>query len=343
MNIDEIKNRNPLRSYVQMYLGNRKNGNAKYDAYRCPFHGEQKGASLIVWDEYWQCFGKCQIKGDVIDFAMRYHDVRKKEAMIMLGGDATAPRAPRPETQPRPVIEDMPPSDDWQYHARRIVDIAQDTLWSPKGARALDWLRYHRWLHDDVIRGAKLGYVQGNYDQWVTPFDNWLLDGKRVSVPCGITIPHFADGDLWGIRVRRAGGDIKYQGVRGGKRVLYGVDGIEPGLPVMIWEGEFDRLVNANLWRHRLVSPVALCGASNTALSRWLPKLITVPRIYARMDDDSAGKRALEKLMGMSESVIAVQVPEGKDATDYVELHGLHRLLDWLKDVVKNEQKIEHL
>ena len=63
-------------------------------------------------------------------------------------------------------------------------------------------------------------------------------------MPCGITIPWYADQMLWGIKVRRVAGQQRYQQVSGGniKGCLYLADTIQPGLPLMITEGEFDAL-----------------------------------------------------------------------------------------------------
>lgn len=336
--IDAIKQRNPLRQYVEMMLGKPKMRGKKYDAYKCPFHNENKGASLAVYDETWTCFGACGESGDLIAFVKKYHHISFHDACMMLGGDKSAP-APRHHhpAPPRPMDTDEPPNLEWQTYAHQVVEHAQQTLWSSKGHRALDYLRYYRWLNDDVIHDHKLGYIIGNYDQWVTPFKNWVLDGKTVSVPCGIVIPHYADGHLWQVRVRRAAGDIKYQGIRGGKKVLYGVDGITAGRPLVITEGEFDTHVIRNLWRHGLVSSVALAGAGNHRLDRWLHKLVTVPKIYARMDADGAGAKAIAGLTQISESVVPVQVPTGKDVTDFVEAEGLFALLQWIRGIINHE------
>lgn len=49
---------------------------------------------------------------------------------------------------------------------------------------------------------------------------------------------------LWGIKVRRAVGEQRYQQVGGGniKGCLYLADQIQPGLPLVLAEGEFDAL-----------------------------------------------------------------------------------------------------
>jgi DNA primase len=333
--VDAIKARNPLRSYIEMILGKRKGGNSKQDVYKCPLHGETKGASFVVYDDHWNCFGKCGRGGDIIAFYELYYGVSFNEACEALGGDKTASTL----HQHQPVMptprhdEDEPPNDEWQTYANRVVEMAQDTLWSSKGKKGLEYLQYYRWLNNDVIKDHRLGYIPGNYDEWKKPFSSWVFDDKVVSVPCGIVIPHYADGHLWQVRIRRSAGDVKYQGIRGGKRVLYGADGIAVGRPLIMTEGEFDTLVIRNLWRHGLVSCVALAGAGNHKLNHWLPKLITVPRIYARMDADGAGVKAIAGLTAISSSIVPVQVPDGKDVTDYVEAHGLYALLQWIKGI----------
>lgn len=48
-----------------------------------------------------------------------------------------------------------------------------------------------------------------------------------LNVPCGITIPWFAAGALWAVKVRRVYGMPKYQQIKGGNvHGLYGADGL---------------------------------------------------------------------------------------------------------------------
>ncbi len=65
-----------------------------------------------------------------------------------------------------------------------------------------------------------------------------------MNVPCGITIPWYAEGALWGIKVRRAAGKQRYQQVSDGniRGCLYLADHIQAGLPLILTEGEFDTL-----------------------------------------------------------------------------------------------------
>ena len=43
---------------------------------KCPFHGERRGASLIIYpDGHWFCHGKCHSGGDVVRFAQLFWDL----------------------------------------------------------------------------------------------------------------------------------------------------------------------------------------------------------------------------------------------------------------------------
>ncbi len=87
-----------------------------------------------------------------------------------------------------------------------------------------------------MIAAAQLGYIPGKPYQWQE------VDGLKV--PCGITIPWYADNALWGIKVRRAAGEPRYQQVSGGnpKGCVYLADQIQRGRPLFLTEGEFDAL-----------------------------------------------------------------------------------------------------
>lgn len=123
------------------------------------------------------------------------------------------------------------------YLYRLSAEEAADRLWRTEGRRALDYLKTKRGLSEDTIDAAQLGYISGEPREWNA------IDGLKV--PCRITIPWYAHGVVWGIKVRRASGEQRYQEVSGGniKGCLYLADHIQPGLPLVLTEGEFDALI----------------------------------------------------------------------------------------------------
>lgn len=102
--------------------------------------------------------------------------------------------------------------------------------------------------------------------------------------------------------MRRAAGEPRYQQVRGGRisRSLYLADGIQPGLPILLTEGEFDALI-ARQAGEGLISAAAIGSAANRRIHpRWYPKFLSAPSILIRMDADQAGQGAAAQIAGGS-------------------------------------------
>ena len=188
-------------------------------------------------------------------------------------------------------------------------------MWAPAGGRALAYLRWGRGLNDDIITAARLGYVAGAPSAWET------VEG--LNVPCGITIPWIAEGAIWGIKVRRAAGEQRYQQVSGGniRGSLYLADQIEPGLPLIITEGEFDALT---AWQAGwgIASAGAIGSASHARIDRrWYGRLLVAPRILACMDADEAGAGAATQLMAIPITLIASATCVPASARQVVLVH----------------------
>ena len=326
INIETLKREVDCRKVVERDLGKPRFHGRDYAAFKCPLHREQKGYSLVVYADHWHCFGKCQTAGDVIAWVQHFHKLSFQEACARLGSGDLPQAAPRPTRIPESNAQ--PPDESWQHAARHIVEKAQERLWSPAGGRALAYLRWGRGLNDDIITAARLGYVAGAPSAWET------VEG--VPVPCGITIPWIAEGAIWGIKVRRAAGEQRYQQVSGGniRGGLYLADRIEPGLPLIITEGEFDALT---AWQAGwgIVSAAAIGSASHARIDRrWYGRLLVAPRILACMDADAAGAGAAAQLMAISGAVRSVQVPMGKDMNAFYLRAGEDVVREWVRTML---------
>jgi len=166
INIETLKREVDCRHVVERDLGKPHVRGRDYAAFKCPLHHEQKGYSLVVYADHWQCFGKCQTAGDVISWVQYFHKLSFQEACARLGSGDLPQAAPRPTR----VLESsaQPPDEPWQQAARQIVEKAQERLWAPEGGRALAYLRWGRGLNDDIITAARLGYVAGAPSAWAT-------------------------------------------------------------------------------------------------------------------------------------------------------------------------------
>jgi len=303
---EKIKSDLDCRLVIEYDLGKPKARSPKVSAWKCPLHGEKRGNSLTVWVDGWKCWGNCACTGSVIDWVMAYRNLDFKAACEYLVGsdldrykgdsrsDSSAPRRDSSDSFESPPAE-------WRQPAAQVVEAAQECLWSEAGKKALAYLR-GRGLWDTWIKQARLGYVPGHYTEWVK------IAGLKV--PCGITFPSYAHGQLWGVRVRRAAGDTKYISIGGGRLLgsLFLGDEIDFNHPskVIIVEGEIDALTLACSTG---LYPVALSSASNRLSREWIDKLLFMPQIFACLDPDPAGAKAAARLGSLSARVRLVNVP----------------------------------
>jgi DNA primase len=353
MDLELIKSQLDVRTIAEQLLGKPAMKSQKYLAFKCPFHGEHKGSSLVVYFDGWKCFGSCAASGDVFSFVAKVRGLDPKndfaEILRYLGYSEHGIQRKKPihrVVTPRPETLEAAaaPSQEWQFYGELLVKAAQDMLWSEQGERALAYL-YGRGLRPAAIKTARLGYISAESPQdyeYGTIFDaEWQHDGKTVRAHCGIYIPHFADGQLWAIRVRRPPGigGPKYVGIRGGTKALYLIDEVEPRLPVLLVEGEFDALITlqeAGPGASVEVCPLALASASNKRIApNWLDRLVSAPVIFSRMDGDGAGGAANEVLQGLSHRVKPVQVPAPhKDINELYLSDGGEAVRSWLQEVL---------
>jgi DNA primase len=236
---------------------------------------------------------------------MNYRRLSFTEALHVLGAPV---ENISPAEYKRLKSPSEPPDWDWQQAAERIVSVAEETLWSSEGEPALAYL-LERGLTTGTIRSARLGYVPGDFRQW--------RKVEGLEAPCGITIPWFASGALWAIKVRRAAGMPKYQQVRGGSaNGLYGADHLLDRDVALFCEGEFDALL-AQQEAGDLVTAVTLGSATTTLSARWYAELATCRVILVVYDRDQAGRQGANRLMALSPRFQCIQVPHGKDISEF--------------------------
>lgn len=334
IDVERIKQNIDCRDLIERDLGKPKYRSNKYSTYKCPLHNEEKGYSFAVYKDHWACFGKCGHGGDAISWLMEYHNLSFQVACEQLSTGAL-PQLEQPKRLKKATMRPLsePPEVLWRRAADTIVHLAIEYLWGEQGKRALYYLKHERGLTEQTILDAKLGYISGDYREWKT------IEG--LTVPCGITIPWYADENIWGIKVRRAVGQQRYQQVSGGniKGCLYLADNIKPGLPLIITEGEFDALIVKQIAGEKM-SIASIGSATNKRINpRWFPKLISAPSIMVRMDGDSAGQGAVEQISNLSQAVTCIQVPYGKDINDFYLLKGHENACSWILDFTEPTSK----
>jgi DNA primase len=198
------------------------------------------------------------------------------------------------------------------------------------GEPALNYLT-GRGLTTRTIRAARLGYIPGDFREWRR------MEG--LDVPCGITIPWFAADALWAVKVRRAYGTPKYQQIKGGNvNGLYGADGVADREVALFCEGEFDALL-ARQEAGNLVAPVTLSSATAILSSRWYAELTHCHTVLVAYDRDAAGEKGANRLLSLSPRFRPVQVPQGKDITEFYLKGG--DVYHWIDHVLKDHRVVE--
>ncbi len=323
--VKHLKEQHDLRLIVEADLGPSRCRGGKALLWRCPFHNEQKGYSLAVWENGWRCFGACGMQGDALDWLQRYRGLSFAEACEYLGAERPLKSMRSCQRQiVRPVHslpEAKPPKDEWQTAAKVIVDGAENALWSPDGERAMQYLK-KRGLTEETILRARLGYVPGR------PWE-WLRIGK-LTVPCGITIPWFVGQELWAVKVRRAAGQPKYTQIAGGNaQGLYNAAALEGHETVLFVEGEFDALL-AEQESNGMIGVATLGSASGSLNPHWMPLLLHCKTILVAYDADEAGMKGAARLQALTKRARTIQVPWGKDITEFVLTGG--SVKQWLNE-----------
>jgi DNA primase len=137
IDVVRIKQQIDCRDLIEHDLDKPKLRRKQYNIYKCPLHHEQKGFSLVVYEDHWQCFGKCNRGGDAIAWLQEYHNLTFQEACKELSGGSLR-QVPsvsrnRDQTVLKHETPSQPPARDWQFAARRIANQAMDTLWGKAG------------------------------------------------------------------------------------------------------------------------------------------------------------------------------------------------------------------
>lgn len=160
----------------------------------CPIHKGHNATGFAVYEQdgkqYWRCFsGDCG-GGDVIDFAMKYHNCDFRRACEILGGDAR----PDPEAVRQAATEraERAARDLEEQIAR-----AQDALTELRKAQA--WVAYHETLEQDE-RARSLWRARGVPDDWQNYWQLGYCNSFPVATKAGrlttstLTIPIFGLG-----------------------------------------------------------------------------------------------------------------------------------------------------
>lgn len=303
----------------------------------CPFCGGHD--RFRVWPAHpsgkgrWWCRG-CNRSGDAITYLQMNYGLTFRAACERLGLESHSGPSPvtndqkpqAPPAEPPPVV---PPTAEWQDRAWGVVAQAQATLWSENGTKARTWL-------------AERGLTEETLETWGIGYNSTEGQQEGFRVPRGILLPAFGGPHLWYVKIRRPAPPLsgpKYQQLKDGRPTLYGADLVTGKPVVVLCEGEFDGLL---LWQEArdLVDVVALGGAGQHLAALHLLPLVQARVWLVAFDRDAAGDQGATWWQQFSARVRPVQVPNGKDITDFYLGGG--DLRDWVAGLLPKDEGGRH-
>lgn len=324
-------------SLVDLVPGLKRSG--QYWIGPCPFCGGKDRFNVKQTDsgDLWLCRHCSPDKyHDAIDFLQRQTGKTFKELVNDGASFNARAAAPLPAATAAPAAIELaqPPTDDWQIPAIVAAGDCANYLRSgaSDAAKVYDYLRNDRKLTPATLDAATVGYNP-----------RWRDVGDGCRLAPGVTIPCMVDGELWYLQVRTTQA-ARRQAERSGKRLgkyhaltgsrlgaLYGADALLSSTVAIVTEGEFDAMV-VNQYCRPGVAAVTMGSAGTLPGVTWLRYFAHLKRIVLLLDNDDAGRAALDRWQRLLPRAVAVQLPDGsKDATDFRRNGGY--LAGWVKDV----------
>lgn len=288
--------------------------------WHCPFHDDRTPSLGVHRDgKRYFCFG-CRKSGNVNTWLKEY-----RKMSVHVNGQAKA-------AQPALPADQLPPNEQWQSRARLYIDHWEKMLWSERG-RDTRWYLNRRGLNDETIHNFRIGYNSAHFSEGM---QLWGLTPKsasdRVFLSAGVIIPWIIGGTIWKVNIRRFEQDPKYLQIRGSQPGLFGAENMAGKSTVFLVEGEFDAML-----LHQEAGDLVGVGTFGSASIReidyrWVSRLLSSQRIFIVGDSDKAGRDFMSALSGFSHRFHCVQIPRGKDVTEYWQLG--ENLREWINHLL---------
>ncbi|MBU2540928.1 MAG: toprim domain-containing protein [Candidatus Omnitrophica bacterium] len=308
----------------------------------CPFHEEKTPSfSVNTKGQYFYCFG-CGKGGDVFKFLELYERKSFAEVLRELADRAGI------------KVPDLGPNShkhiDEERTTRDILSVAAEYYHERITQEANDYLTKKRGIKDEIISRFKIGYTNGNLNEYLIkeccfPLDICLKagvlkkreDGTIKDYFCNrIIFPNFRRGQVVHMSARGLGdNEPKYLHLPGEIKYPYNEDSLYEK-EVYVVEGILDclSLIQCSY------PAVAVLGASNFK-SEYLQKFSRCEKVYICLDGDEAGIKGSLKIGNMiGDKARIASLPEGMDINDYLNSYtkdDFDKLIACSKDPIKYE------
>ncbi len=320
--IDAIRARHSIEQVVSQYADLHSSGRLMQA--RCPLPGhDDTGPSFTVYvqSQSFYCFG-CNRGGDVFKFIQLMEEVSFREAVDKLEGSSivvvpTSVARQKEEANPqsRKVLDEaachLLTAAVEVYHASLLL---KDEMLSYIIGRGITM---------ETIKRFRLGYATGANLAKYFRFRGWDLQLAKDLGLVGdhgeffrerIIIPEWRNGSSIYLTGRKTRGyqQVKYLGLPGAAKPLYGLAGVVQSHEVFTVEGCFDMLTLIQ-WGY---PAVALLGSRLKA--EWEQELAFAERIFVVTDSDEAGRSSAKTIAGIfgARSIVVPPLPNAKDVNE---------------------------
>ena len=319
--IEAIRARHPIEGVVAAYVELHPAGRLLQA--KCPLPGhEDTGPSFTVYtnNQSFYCFG-CNRGGDVFKFIQLVEQVNFREAVARLEGGAFTVHREEKVTK---VNATPTPSRCIDEDAMQLLTAAAEVYHTSLLLNP-EMLGYvtGRGITLDTVQRFRLGYATGDNLEKYFRFRGWDAELGRELGLTGehgeffrkrIIIPEWRNGNTVYLvgRQTQAYQRIKYLGLPGVPKPLYGLEGAQKHREVFIAEGAFDMLTLLQ-WGY---PAVALLGSH---LKReWVEELAFAEHLYIVTDSDEPGRASAQILAETFDqrAVIVAPIPSAKDVNE---------------------------
>jgi hypothetical protein len=174
--------------------------------------------------------------------------------------------------------------------ALALLEAAIERLWSSEGSDFLTYLIDRRYLSPETVKGARLG--------WVSTVAIPKADGNGTFAARGWLIPWFSGGRLVLLKLRRPQGHhpkyLECYGRPDRVRCYPSLEGVRPGRPLIVVEGELDcLLVQQELGESAAVVTFGSASARPAPSARG--RLLAASPWYIATDADEPGETSARR------------------------------------------------
>ncbi len=323
--IQAIRVRHPIEQVIGAYVELRPAGRRLVANCPLPGHADSNPSfSVYPEEQHFHCYG-CNRGGDVFTFLQLMEGMSFREAVERLepNGCRITPRViPGEMPAPPPAIASQPNSLDEDsfklltaaaevYHTSLLLNPAMLAYLAGRGITL------------ETIRRFHLGYATGENLEKYFRFRGWDIElAKELGLVTErgeffrqrIILPEWRKGRVIYLVGRKTSGyqKIKYLGLPGTPKPLYGIESAQKSQEVFIVEGGFDLLTLVQ-WGY---PAVALLGSHVKA--EWKEGLAFAEKIFVLTDSDEAGRAAASQIAQLfgERAILVPPLPCAKDVNE---------------------------